>query len=82
VVFRVKSAKSNKHVTLLLGEFDSLGEAKAYVYGTTTDKPRAHPFGLAIFAVTSTGTEAPRVEIRRERSATAGRTSITRGDAS
>jgi hypothetical protein len=58
VVFRVKSAKSNQHVTLLLGEFDSLGEAKAYVYGATADRPTAHPFGLAIFAVTSTGTEA------------------------
>jgi hypothetical protein len=58
VVFRVKSAKSNQHVTLLLGEFDSLGEAKAYVYSATTDKPPAHPLGLAIFAVTSTGTEA------------------------
>ena len=58
VVFRVKRAKSNQHVTLLLGEFDSLGEAKAYVYGATADRPTAHPFGLAIFAVTSTGTEA------------------------
>jgi hypothetical protein len=58
VVFRVKSAKSNQHVTLLLGEFDSLGEAKAYVYGAAADRPTAHPFGLAIFAVTSTGTEA------------------------
>ena len=58
VVFRVKSAKSSQHVTLLLGEFDSLGEAKAYVYGAAADRPTAHPFGLAIFAVTATGIEA------------------------
>ena len=58
MVFRVKSANSNQHLTLLLGEFDSLAEAKAYVYDATTDRPTAHPLGLAIFAVTSTGTEA------------------------